>query len=142
MAAEAMKILLGRKDLVRCSLARVDVLTGAMSTTDLANARDPQCPCCAQRRFDWLDGDRGDSAVTLCGRSSVQITPAAGSVLDLTTIHARLANHGEFIATPFLVKGILRDDEIELSIFADGRAIISTPDTARARTIYAKYLGA
>jgi adenylyltransferase/sulfurtransferase len=142
MAAEAMKILLGRSDLVRRSLARVDVLTGEMTTTDLRYARDLDCPCCAHRRFDWLDGDRADSAVTLCGRSSVQITPAAGAVVDLNTIHARLANHGDFRVTPFLVKGSLREGGVELSVFPDGRAIISTPDTARARAIYAKYLGA
>jgi adenylyltransferase/sulfurtransferase len=142
MAAEAMKILLGRADLVRRSLARVNVLTGEMFTTDLANARDPECPCCARRRFDWLDGDRADSAVTLCGRSSVQITPAAGAVVELAAIHARLANHGDFRVMPFLVKGSLREERVEVSVFPDGRAIISTPDTARARAIYAKYLGA
>jgi adenylyltransferase/sulfurtransferase len=137
-----MKILLGRADLVRRSLARVNVLTGEMFTTDLANARDPECPCCARRRFDWLDGDRADSAVTLCGRSSVQITPAAGAVVELAAIHARLANHGDFRVMPFLVKGSLREERVEVSVFPDGRAIISTPDTARARAIYAKYLGA
>jgi adenylyltransferase/sulfurtransferase len=142
MAAEAMKILLGRADLVRRSLARLDVLSGEMSTTDLANARDPDCPCCAQRRFDWLDGNRADAAVALCGRSSVQITPSSDGALELATIASRLAPHGEFRATPFLVRGTLRDERIELSIFPDGRAIISTPDPARARAIYAKYLGA
>ncbi len=142
MGAEAMKVLLGRNDLVRRSLARVDVLSGEMSMTDLGDARDPECPCCAHRRFEWLEGERGDAAVTLCGRSSVQITPAKGECAGLETISARLAPHGDFRATPFLVKGILRDDEIELSVFADGRAIISTPDPARARAIYAKYLGA
>jgi adenylyltransferase/sulfurtransferase len=113
-----------------------------MSTTDLANARDPDCPCCAQRRFDWLDGNRADAAVALCGRSSVQITPSSDGALELATIASRLAPHGEFRATPFLVRGTLRDERIELSIFPDGRAIISTPDPARARAIYAKYLGA
>jgi adenylyltransferase/sulfurtransferase len=113
-----------------------------MSTTDLTNARDPDCPCCAQRRFDWLDGGRADSAVTLCGRSSVQITPSSVAALDLATIASRLAPHGDFRATPFLVRGTLRDERIDLSVFPDGRAIISTPDPARARAIYAKYLGA
>ncbi len=142
MAAEAMKVLLGRNDLVRRSLARVDVLTGEMSTTDLRDARDPECSCCARRRFEWLDGERGDAAVTLCGRSSVQITPANGECAGLETIRARLAPHGEFRATPYLVKGSLREGGVELSVFADGRAIIATPDPARARAIYAKYLGA
>lgn len=142
MAAEAMKILLGRADLVRRSLARLDVLSGEMSITDLANARDPDCPCCAQRNFDWLDGSRSDAALTLCGRSSVQITPSHTMTLDLATIASRLAPHGDFRATPFLVRGTLRDERIDLSVFPDGRAIIATPDTARARAIYAKYLGA
>lgn len=142
MAAEAMKVLLGRADLVRRSLARMDLLSGDMSTTDLANARDPDCPCCAQRRFDWLNGSRSDAALTLCGRSSVQITPSSPASLDLATIASRLAPHGDFRATPFLVRGTLRDERVDLSVFPDGRAIIATPDPARARAIYAKYLGA
>lgn len=142
MAADAMKFLLGRADLVRLSLARIDVLTGTMFTTDLANARDPECPCCAHCRFDWLDGNRADAAVTLCGRSSVQITPSGNAALDLATIASRLAPHGDFRATPFLVRGTLRDERIDVSVFPDGRAIIATPDLARARAIYAKYLGA
>lgn len=142
MAAEAMKILLGRRDLVRRSLARLDALSGEMSTTDLANARDPECPCCGRRRFDWLDGTRSDAAITLCGRSSVQITPSSIAALDLPTIASRLAPHGDFHTSEFLVRGVLREERIDLSVFPDGRAIIATPDPARARAIYAKYLGA
>lgn len=142
MAGEAIKILLGRADLVRRSLARVDVLTGEMATTDLRHARDPDCPCCARRRFEWLEGDRADAAITLCGRSSVQITPATGANTDLDAILARLSPHGDFRRTPFLVKGSLREGGVELSVFADGRAIVSTPDPARARALYARFLGA
>lgn len=142
MAGEAIKILLGRADLVRRSLARVDVLTGEMATTDLRHARDLECPCCAERRFDWLEGDRADAAITLCGRSSVQITPSTAAATDLDAILARLSPHGDFRRTPFLVRGSLREGGVELSVFADGRAIVSTPDPARARAIYAKHLGA
>jgi len=72
MAAEAIKVLLGRADLVRRSLARVDVLTGAMATTDLADARDPDCPCCARRKFDWLDARRSDAEFTIAARARHQ----------------------------------------------------------------------
>lgn len=142
LAAEAMKILLGRGDLLRGSLARVDVLTGEMSSTDLANARDPACPCCAQGRFEWLEGDRGDSAVVLCGRSSVQITPSTSAPTDLESLVVRLSRFGEFKANPYMLRGELRDEGVDLSVFGDGRAIVSTPDPVRARAIYAKYLGA
>lgn len=142
MAAEAIKLLLGRPDLVRPSLARIDALSGAMSTTDLADARDPDCSCCAHARYDWLDGARADAAVTLCGRSSVQITPAHAGPVDLAALHARLAPFGEFRLSPLLLRGALRTERLDLSIFPDGRAIIATPDPARARAVYAKYIGA
>lgn len=142
MAAEAIKILLGRSDLVRRSLARLDALTGEMTTTDLTNARDPECPCCARRRFDWLDGERAGAAVTLCGRSSVQITPAQDAGVDLAALGARLKPFGDFRTNDFLLRGMLHDEQIDLSVFPDGRAIVSTPDPVRARAIYAKYLGA
>ncbi len=53
--AEALKIAAGRRELVNRRLAIVDVWDTALQTLDLP-ARDPDCPCCGARRFEFLDG--------------------------------------------------------------------------------------
>ena len=54
------------------------------------------CPCCAGRRFEFLEaGDDGRCAV-LCGRNAVQVRPARATAIDLVRMRERLANAGEF----------------------------------------------
>ena len=41
--------------------------------------RDPGCPCCGDREFPFLEGAEVTEAVSLCGRNTVQVLPAAGA---------------------------------------------------------------
>jgi len=52
--AEALKVLAGRRDLVNRRLAVVDVWDTSLQTLELP-ARDPDCPCCGKRRFEYLE---------------------------------------------------------------------------------------
>ncbi|TVQ61908.1 MAG: thiazole biosynthesis adenylyltransferase ThiF [Phycisphaerales bacterium] len=147
-AAEALKALLGRTDAMRRSLLRIDVWTGDLGATRIAGAKDPDCPCCARRDFASLRGAGARDATTLCGRSSVQISPS-GAGVDLDAIAARLARSAAVTRNTFLVRADLEgergegDAPIQLTVFGDGRAIISgTAEPARARSIHAKYVGA
>jgi len=82
----------------------------------------------------------------------VQVHPISdgGAGIDLARCTERLRAHGEFTVNPYLVRGALRDERsetalegVELTVFADGRAIVGgTTDVSRARSIYAKYVGA
>lgn len=53
-AAEAMKILAGLPEAIRPHLLKLDLWTNRLQTLELAAAADPACPCCVQKRFDFL----------------------------------------------------------------------------------------
>jgi len=148
-SAEALKLLLNDHDAVARGLFEADLWRNTARRLD-TGAPDPDCPCCAHRRFDFLEGDRASAPVTLCGRSSVQVGGSGQQRrIDLDQLAQRLAHHGEFRATRFLVRGTLahergeNDSLIELTVFPDARAIVhNTTRPDRARALYAKYIGA
>ncbi|MBZ0171191.1 MAG: ThiF family adenylyltransferase [Phycisphaerales bacterium] len=146
-AVEAIKLLVGRRDLIRRTLLEFDPWSNTRRELDLSGLRDPACPCCAGRRFDCLDNPAGEP-VSLCGRNAIQINPTPRTLIVLADLAERLAHHGSFTATRYLLQGELtreRSDSgppIGLTVFSDGRAIVrGLTDPARARSIYAKYIG-
>lgn len=81
----------------------------------------------------------------LCGRDSVQVNPALETVrgrLDLEGLAGRLRAHGEFESSRLMVRGVLREEGLELTVFPDARAIIKgTTEPAAAMAVYARYVG-
>ena len=76
----------------------------------------------------------------LCGRDAVQVRPARRGELYLDDLEARLAAVGEVRRNDYLVR--FKADDAELVVFKDGRALVKgVADAARARSIYAKYVG-
>jgi len=146
-AAEAMKILLGRFDLLRPELSQFDVWNNLRRTIDLAAIDRGACRCCGLRKFDFLDAEAEDT-VSLCGSDAVQILPPRQSAtgLDLAALAAMLGPLGTFRVGPTTLRGQLTDPggtPVGLTVFRDGRAIIKgTTDMTRARSIYARYIGA
>lgn len=140
---EAIKLLSGAHDAVNTGLTVVDLWSGRWRRLDVP--RDSDCRCCGQADYEWLDGRRGSQTVVLCGRGAVQLTPPEGSgPIDLPAMRAKLAPLGTLTGNPFLVR--LRLSEAngghEITLFADGRAIISgVDDEAQARTIWNRYIG-
>ena len=144
-AAEAMKVLLDRRDLVRRTLLEFDPWRGTWREIGLE--RDPACPCCGSGRFGFLDAPPA-GPTPLCGQAAVQINPTPGSRIDLRALADRLRAHGSFETTRYLLRGELpgeadgSGEPVRLTVFADGRAIVGgVTDPARARTIYARYVG-
>jgi hypothetical protein len=81
----------------------------------------------------------------------VQISPSAASSLSdptavvqplqLEELANKLRSVGQVVGNPFLLR--LTVEEYVISIFADGRAIISgTDDISTARAVFARYVGA
>jgi molybdopterin/thiamine biosynthesis adenylyltransferase len=144
-AVEAIKILTGHLDALNRRLLSFDLWAGRFAMLHVQRAYDEgDCSCCKQQLFDYLDGRLGSTATTLCGRDAVQVSPPEGFVADFAAIAAKLkAGAGaEPRFNAFLLNARL-GNAIELTLFADGRAIIkgiSTPE--EAKTIYAKYIGA
>lgn len=149
-AAEAIKLLAGRRGDVSRTLLAVDLWANTSRRVDLTEARRADCPCCGERRFEFLDGERVTSAAKLCGRGAVQVNPpTVESRVDLEQLATRLRAHAHVEVSRFMLKGLLGGEKseeggpVELTVFPDGRAIVKgTTQVERAKGIYAKYVGA
>jgi adenylyltransferase/sulfurtransferase len=109
-------------------------------------APEAGCPCCGERRFEFLE--RGPvPAEALCGLDAVLVRPSSDATPDFAAIAARLrrahaeGGAGEVLANEFVLR--LRLPPHELTLFADGRAIVKgTDDPALARSLVARWFGA
>jgi molybdopterin-synthase adenylyltransferase len=161
-AADALKIL-ARGETIAPTLLDFDLWNAQRRRLDVSRMARADCPCCGstdERRFEFLEGGALEGAAAppraLCGRSSVQVTPQArmqqGARVDLAALAKRLSQHGRFTSNRFLLRGEFAAEHAEgsdtagclsLTVFSDGRAIVhGTTDPARARAVYAKYIGA
>jgi molybdopterin-synthase adenylyltransferase len=137
-ANEAIKILAGRREALAGGLQTLDVWHN--SSQLIRVPRSSGCPVCVKRVFRHLESNPS-AATSLCGRNAVQITPPPGSALDLAEAEKRLAPLGQVRRNSYLLK--FAADGCELTLFPDARAIIQgTHDLAKARSLYARYVGA
>jgi adenylyltransferase/sulfurtransferase len=140
-AMEAIKLLVGADDKAGGRLLVCDLWENVWRTVDLAPLAAAGCGTCRADDYPWLDGRLGARAAALCGRDAVQV-PSAGGAVDLAAIAERLAAVGTVVVNRWIVRAEV-EDGIQLSVFADGRAIVSgTREEAKARGIVARYLGA
>jgi molybdopterin-synthase adenylyltransferase len=119
-------------------LLTVDLWDLAFETVEVI--RDPECPACGQRHFPFLEAEQENSAVALCGRDSVQVTPRPAARLDLKALAERLSAVGTVRLNPFLLEADVEGNVI--TVFPDGRAIIGgTDDPVAAQILYARFVG-
>jgi molybdopterin-synthase adenylyltransferase len=98
------------------------------------------CPVCGAGRFPALEGGGASDTVKLCGRQSVQITPADRGRPDLEALERRLAGLGRVRRSPQLLNADI--EGLSLSVFSDGRCVVrGTDDPKRARVAYDRYVG-
>ncbi len=152
--SECVKLLAGAREALRTSLLAADLWKNEFQQLHQPARRD-DCRACGLRDFVHLRGDHRPP-VTLCGRNAVQIHEHQHP-LDLMELAQRLAPHGEVRSNGFALRFIPRegwastaaspdnDDETaicEMTVFPDGRALIKgTTEPARARSLYARYIG-
>lgn len=141
-AGEAIKLLTGQGKLNR-GLININLWELSFDKLPI-EFRQPDCPCCGQRNFEFLEaaGERGSRAATLCGRNAVQITVRPIPELNLAELAARLKTGGaqDLQENEFLLR--FRLGSYEWTIFPDARAIIKgTDDLNVAKTLYARYVG-
>ena len=138
--ASAIRILgdgLQTPQILTPQILTMDVWTGATRTI-VQPPRDPDCPCCGGRHFEYLERDRRPP-VSLCGRNAVQIHDR-NRPLDLLALQAKLTPLGRVRANDFALR--FDFDVYEMTVFPDGRAIIKgTTDVAVARSLYSRYIG-
>ena len=116
-----------------------DVWSGRCHAATLSPQRD-SCPCCDQSQFPALNRPHQAKTARFCGQGTVQVLPEQTTELDLHRIAAGWQGLGEVQQLPVLVR--LRIDEVVVTVFADGRALIQGVETTeQARALYARYVG-
>lgn len=140
-AMEAIKLLSGNRQAVNRKLNVFEMWTNTMRQMDISALRESvACPACQQRQLNWLDGEKEGQSVVLCGRNAVQVSFPGREKLALEDLAKKLSAVGEVTVNAFLVRFAV--DEFVVTVFRDGRAIVSgTDDLAVAKRIYAQYLG-
>ena len=140
-AIEAIKLLSGAHDALNTELIMVDVWDWTFRRLKVAGLLGKvDCPCCQRRRFEWLDGTLGSHTTTLCGRNAVQVATRRPEPLNFAELALRLAPLGEVRQNAFMLR--FGTEGYEFTVFPDGRAIIKgTNDIAKARTLYAQFVG-
>lgn len=137
-AGLALKLLATGEAPRAARLLTFDAWGGSCDQVEVA--RDPanDCPCCGQRRFDYLNAT-AQPAVAQCG-GSVLVRPPRPGKPGLAALAARLRPLGEVMANRFLVR--FRVGGHELTLFADGRAVVKGTDSVElARSLVARYFG-
>lgn len=143
---EALKILTANFSAVNRNLLTIDAWANDLTQVNVDGTYESRdCPCCKQRRFDYLSGTSGSSAVALCGRNAVQLRQRdTTTTLSFETLAARLREHGSVEFNEFVIRARIDDktSRFEITLFKDGRAIVKgTDDLSIARSAYAKYIG-
>jgi adenylyltransferase/sulfurtransferase len=141
-ATEALRLAAGRP--ASRGLWRVEVWNGegGLSARRLMAGARPSaaCPVCTGKRFPALEGEGTADAVKLCGRVSVQVSAANHRRPDFDALERRLARVGPVRRSPQLLSAQV--EGVHLTLFSDGRCIVrGTGDVARAKSLYAKYVG-
>lgn len=144
--AETLKVLTGNFDRVSRTLLNLDLWANEILQLQVTNAYEKaDCPCCKHRQFDYLDGITGSTAASLCGRNAVQLRHRQrAEEVDFDALAARLRKQGQVTANEFMLRTRItdRDQNYEITLFPDGRAIVKgTDDASIARSVYAKYIG-
>ena len=153
-ASQALFLLAGRADLLERKLWSVDLSAHRHAT--IAVSIDEHCACCGKKEFSFLEPVNEASRVAhLCGRGAIQVLPTrrvkvngATVDMDLSTLQKQLLDHGQFAMRGGSLHGQLSNvaglggAPVELTIFADGRAIIGRcGDETIARSIYDRFIG-
>jgi adenylyltransferase/sulfurtransferase len=140
---EALKLLSGQRARIEPVLTVLDVWDGSFRRLKLEGLPEKtNCPACVGGERVWLRGERGSRTTVLCGRNAVQLAPSEPGELSLPDLAERLREAGEVSQNPFLLRLRVTDPVREITVFRDGRAIITgTEDLAEARTLYARFVG-
>lgn len=140
-ASECMRILVTGE--ATPGMLYLDPWYGVEERLEVPPRRD--CPGCGEAAFEIrnatdLPGGKPPSCEELCGDGTVRIRPERERALSLTTLAAALPES----AIVSSAEGVLRfrTEESEVTLFADGRALIRGAGGAgRARRIYSEYVG-
>lgn len=136
-SAEAVKILLD-SPAIRTEALFIDVWTHSMQGRTLpVNA---ECPTCARHEYSYLTARQATYTTALCGQNAVQVVPGTAKQINFADLAERLQPLGRLEYNRFTLR--FAAGEVEMTLFADGRAIIKNIDNEnKAKALYAEYFG-
>ncbi|MBO8170551.1 MAG: ThiF family adenylyltransferase [Bacillaceae bacterium] len=140
-ATEALKLLVGDTEHLNPNLEHLEIWQNVHSGMNIQNARNPECPACGKQHFEFLNpATEEEQFTTLCGRDTIQITPAKERRFNLDEMEKQFSSLGRVERNKFLLR--LHVDSYVLIFFPDGRVLIQgTDDMSVARSLYARYVG-
>lgn len=134
---EAIKLLIGKENEIIQGLRYIDIWNNDFETMEM-NKRE-NCLACGNENFEFLNSDSQD-AIFLCGKDSVQVNPINKSISADNIIKRLKSQEIELKRNKFFLK--FEVENIQFTLFYDGRAILkNVSDTAKAKTLYSKYIG-
>lgn len=141
-AAEALKLLVGDTDALDPRLRHFELWYNRDGAFAIAPRKQEACPVCGQGEYKHLHpSDPADTAVSLCGRNTVQVS-SLSTGLDLDRLEHRLSPLGAVERNRFLLRAQV-DDRHRLVIFPDGRVLVQGTDQPEvARSLVARFIGA
>lgn len=142
-AGEVLKFLVSGFPGVLKRLLLIDAWGGRWRDFDVEPLKNQDCPACQGGERSFLYPLKPSlEPLVLCGRRGVQLpASASGGEIALEAIAARWMELGKVQHNRFLVRLFLPDGE-SITLFRDGRAVITgTEDPARARSLFAKFVG-
>lgn len=140
-AMEAIKLLAGAA--TNTNLEQIDIWDTSFFSMDTSEGKNPQCPTCVNRQFDFLDRLSAvqETYSSLCGRDTVQIYFREKRERDLQKLGEHLKQNGKVVGNQFLLR-FSPDDETSIVVFKDGRVLVhGTNDIVKAKSLYSKYIG-
>jgi len=142
-AANALKLLAGKREAIAPVLTIIDIWNFSLRTMSVKDLRDrSKCPACVNGERTWLSGQKGSQTSILCGRNAVQVSPSEKTNLSLDDLSQKLSDAGKVTANAYLLRLTLKNPDYLVTIFKDGRAIIKgTEDVGIAKAVYARYIG-
>ncbi|QKG85435.1 thiazole biosynthesis adenylyltransferase ThiF [Kroppenstedtia pulmonis] len=141
-STEALKLLVGDLDSLNPKLCHFDLWNNHQGAFTVQEKRQAECPACSRRQFDYLRPvEKSEQATSLCGRDTVQVSPAQPAQLDLKQLEKRLAPLGHVERNRFLLRA-QPDSRHRLVVFPDGRVLVQgTTEVSVARSLVARYIG-
>ena len=143
-ATEAIKLIVGQGQ-INTGIIHIDLWDLSLEQLAMGAPR-PDCPTCGLHQFEFLKGEQGSQVASLCGRNAVQIRVVNKGKMNKSFSLAQIAKQLDGVATITAFNDFLLRFSVlptyEITLFADGRAIIKgTDDESVARGLYAKYIG-
>lgn len=135
-----LKLLTGQQSAIKQELLQIDLWNNSFMPLQFEHAKRSDCPVCVKHRFKLLELVDYEQLIALCGRNSIQITPASMTALNLKQLAQQFHNYSTFL-NRYLLR-IHYSEQITLVVFEDGRCIIQGTDNMEyAKALYSKIFG-